>query len=104
MAPPAPDILRRRGAIVAALQAIVPGEGVVDDLDGMRPYECDGLSAYRQLPLVVGLPETVSQVAAILRYCQARKVKVVPRGGGTSLSGGAMPLGDGVLLAMGKFN
>ena len=80
--------------IVAALRAIVPGEGVIDDLDGMRPYECDGLSAYRQMPLVVVLPETVAQVAAILRYCQDHKVKVVPRGAGTSLSGGAMPVGD----------
>jgi glycolate oxidase len=99
-----PGILARRAEIVAALQAIVPGEGVIDDLDGMRPYECDGLSAYRQMPLVVVLPETVPQVAAILRYCQAHKVKVVPRGGGTSLSGGSMPVGDAILLAMGKFN
>ena len=82
-----------------ALRAIVPGEGVVDDQDGMRPYECDALSAYRQMPLVVVLPETVAQVSAILRFCQANKVKVVPRGGGTSLSGGSMPVGDAVLLA-----
>ena len=80
--------------IVAALRAIVPGEGVIDDLDGMRPYECDALSAYRQMPLVVVLPETVAQVSAILRYCQDNKVKVVPRGAGTSLSGGSMPVGD----------
>src|SRR5262245_6228780 len=99
-----PTILARRAEIVAALRAIVPGEGVIDDLDGMRPYECDGLSAYRQLPLVVVLPETVPQVSAILRYCQDNKVKVVPRGGGTSLSGGSMPVGDAILLAMGKFN
>src|SRR5213082_1219435 len=98
------DILRRRGEIVAALRAIVPGEGVIDDLDGMRPYECDALSAYRQMPLVVVLPETVEQVAAILRYCQDHKVKVVPRGAGTSLSGGALPLVDGIILGMGKFN
>src|SRR5205807_1657960 len=99
-----PDILRRRGEIVAALRAIVPGEGVIDDLDGMRPYECDALSAYRQMPLVVVLPETVGQVAAILRYCQNHKVKVVPRGAGTSLSGGSMPVGDAILLGMAKFN
>src|SRR6186713_3092284 len=104
MPPLDPDILRRRGAIVAALQAIVPGEGVIDDLDGMRPYECDALSAYRQMPLVVVLPETVEQVAAILRYCQDHKVKVVPRGAGTSLSGGSMPVGDAILLGMAKFN
>ena len=99
-----PGILARRAEIVAALRAIVPGEGVIDDLDGMRPYECDALSAYRQIPLVVVLPETVPQVAAILRYCQDNKVKVVPRGAGTSLSGGSMPVGDAILLGLGKFN
>src|SRR6516162_1844588 len=99
-----PAILARRAEIVAALRAIVSGEGVIDDLDGMRPYECDALSAYRQMPLVVVLPETVSQVSAILRYCQDNKVKVVPRGAGTSLSGGSMPVGDAILLGMGKFN
>src|SRR5438093_13723225 len=97
-------ILARRAEIVAALRAIVPGEGVIDDLVGMRPYEGDALSAYRQMPLVVVLPETVPQVAAILRYCQDHAVKVVPRGAGTSLSGGAMPVGDAILLGMGKFN
>ena len=99
MPPLDPAILARRSEIVAALRAIVPGEGVIDDLDGMRPFECDALSAYRQMPLVVVLPETVAQVAAILRYCQDNKVKVVPRGGGTSLSGGSMPVGDAILLA-----
>ncbi len=104
MPPLDPDILRRRGEIVAALRVIVPGEGVIDDLEGMRPYECDALSAYRQMPLVVVLPETVDQVSAILRYCQDSKVKVVPRGAGTSLSGGSMPVGDAILLGLGKFN
>jgi glycolate oxidase len=99
-----PDILGRRADIVAALKAIVPGEGVIDDLDGMRPFECDALSAYRQMPLVVVLPQTVPQVAAILRYCQDHKVKVVPRGAGTSLSGGSMPVGDAILLGLSKFN
>src|SRR5690349_16747845 len=98
------EILRRRAEIVAALRAIVPGEGVIDDVDGMRPFECDALSAYRQMPLVVVLPETVDQVSAILRYCQDHKVKVVPRGAGTSLSGGSMPVGDAILLGMAKFN
>ena len=104
MPPLDPAILARRGEIVAALRAIVPGEGVIDDLEGMRPYECDALSAYRQMPLVVVLPETVPQVSAILRYCQDNKVKVVPRGAGTSLSGGSMPVGDAILLGLGKFN
>src|SRR5713226_2045145 len=104
MPPLDPAILARRSEIVAALRAIVPGEGVIDETDGMRPYECDALSAYRQMPLVVVLPETVAQVSAILRYCQDNKVKVVPRGAGTSLSGGSMPVGDAILLGLGKFN
>ena len=78
MPPLDPAILARRSEIVAALRAIVPGEGVIDDLAGMRPYECDALSAYRQMPLVVVLPVTVDQVSAILRYCQDTKGKVVP--------------------------
>src|SRR6476619_1517933 len=98
------EILRRRAEIVAALRAIVPGEGVIDDFDGMRPYECDALSAYRQMPLVVVLQESVQQVSAILRYCQDHNVKVVPRGAGTSLSGGSMPVGDAILLGLSKFN
>jgi glycolate oxidase len=70
----------------------------------MRAYECDGLSAYRTLPLIVVLPETTDQVARILKYCNDHEVKVVPRGAGTSLSGGALPLRDGILLGLGKFN
>jgi len=103
---PLPDegVLARRDAIVRALRAIVPGEGVIATEQGMRPYESDGLTAYRQLPMVVVLPDTTDQVARILRYCQAEGVKVVPRGAGTSLSGGALPLGDGVLLGMAKFS
>jgi glycolate oxidase len=70
----------------------------------LRPYESDGLTAYRQLPMVVVLPATTEQVADVLRYCHAEGIKVVPRGAGTSLSGGALPLADGVLLGMAKFN
>ena len=70
----------------------------------MRAYECDALTMYRQLPLVVALPETVAQVQAIMALAAEMNVKVVPRGAGTSLSGGSLPLGDGILLAMGKFN
>ncbi|HEY0568405.1 MAG TPA: FAD-binding protein, partial [Xanthobacteraceae bacterium] len=103
---PAPDqaVLARRDEIVAALRRIVPGEGVIAHEREMRPYESDGLTAYRQLPMVVVLPDTSEQVAQILRYCHAQGIKVVPRGAGTSLSGGALPLADGVLLGMGKFN
>ena len=98
------EVMARRDDIVRALRAIVPGEGVIATEREMRPYESDGLTAYRQLPLVVVLPSTTAQVAAILRYCHAAGVKVVPRGAGTSLSGGALPLADGVLLGMAKFN
>jgi glycolate oxidase len=97
-------ILARRGEIVAALREIVRGEGVIAAERAMRPYESDGLTAYRSLPMVVVLPETTEQISAVLRYCHDHGVKVVPRGAGTSLSGGALPLGDGVLLGMGKFN
>ena len=97
-------VLARRHEIVAALRAIVPGEGVIDDPDALRPYESDGLTAYRQPPMVVVLPQTTAQVSAILRWCSANGVKVVPRGSGTSLSGGALPLGDAVLRGRGKFN
>src|SRR5438105_8999382 len=98
------QVLSRRQEVVRALRAIVPGEGVIAAEHEMRPYETDGLTAYRQLPLVVVLPETTAQVARILRYCQRNGVKVVPRGAGTSLSGGALPLADGVLIGMAKFN
>ncbi|WP_188260796.1 FAD-linked oxidase C-terminal domain-containing protein [Azospirillum tabaci] len=103
---PAPDdgVIARRREIIAALRAIVPGEGVIADESELRAYECDGLTAYRQLPMVVVLPSTTEQVSQVLRTCKAMGVKVVPRGAGTSLSGGALPLADGVLLGMGKFN
>jgi glycolate oxidase len=97
-------ILGRRDRIVAALRSIVPGEGVIAGEREMRAYETDGLTAYRQLPMVVVLPETTQQVAEVLRYCHDEGIKVVPRGAGTSLSGGALPLGDGVLLGLAKFN
>ena len=103
---PAPDdaVLRRRAEIVEALRQIVPGEGVIVSEAERRAYETDGLTAYHQLPMVVVLPSRVDQVAAVLRYCQKHSVKVVPRGAGTSLSGGALPLADGVLLGLAKLN
>jgi len=103
---PEPDaaVIARKDAIAAALRAIVPGEGVIVDEDELRPYESDGLTAYRQAPLIVVLPETTGQVSRILRYCHDNGVKVVPRGAGTSLSGGALPLQDGIVLGLGKFN
>ncbi len=107
---PEPDtgIVGRREEIIAALRKIVPpgpfGGGVIVDKDSLRAYECDGLSAYRQIPLVVVLPETTDQVSKILKYCNEESVKVVARGAGTSLSGGALPLADAVMVGLGKFN
>jgi len=97
-------VLASRHAIADDLRAIVPGEGVIVDEDERRPYESDGVTAYKTLPLIVVLPETTQQVAEVLAYCDKNGIKVVPRGAGTSLSGGAMPLEDGILLGMGKFN
>ncbi len=106
VAMPLPDktALARRREIAAALRQFVPGEGVIEAPVEMRAYETDGLTAYRQMPLVVVLPETTAQVSAVLKYCHEQDIKVVPRGAGTSLSGGALPLADGVLLGLGKFN
>jgi glycolate oxidase len=104
---PTPDaaVIARRAEIAAALRRLVPGDGgVILSAPERRAYESDGLTAYRQPPLVVVLPETVAEVSAVLRYCHAEGIKVVPRGAGTSLSGGALPLADGVLLGLGKFN
>ena len=103
---PTPDasVLARRAEIVNALRAIVPGEGVIVERDEMRVYETDALTAYRQLPMVVVLPTTTEQVSQVLKYCNELGIKVVPRGAGTSLSGGALPLADGIILGLGKFN
>jgi glycolate oxidase len=104
MSAPDDGVLQHRAEIVEALRRIVPGEGVIVSETERRAYESDGLTAYHQLPMVVVLPSQVEQIAAVLRYCQKSGVKVVPRGAGTSLSGGALPLADGVLLGMAKFN
>ena len=104
MPQPAAEVIARRADIIAAMRKILPRDSVITEEDELRVYECDGLSAYRQIPLTVVLPETVEQVSAVLRYCHENGVKVVPRGAGTSLSGGALPVADGVVLSMGKFN
>ena len=103
---PEPDaaVLARRGEIAAALRAIVGEGSVVSDTESLRAYESDGLTAYRQPPMLVALPQTTRQVSQVLRWCHAEGVKVVPRGSGTSLSGGALPLADAVLLGMARFN
>jgi glycolate oxidase len=103
---PAPDAntLSRRREIARVMATIVPGEGVITDAESLRAYESDGLTAYRQAPLLVVLPETTEQVSMILKWCGENQVRVVPRGAGTSLSGGALPLEDGILLGMARFN
>ncbi len=97
------DILKNRTQLIERLREIVPHDSVIDEETELRAYECDALTMYRQLPMVVVLPETVPQVSRIMALANEMNVKVVPRGAGTSLSGGALPLGDGILLAMGKF-
>ena len=95
---PKPDVLARRDAIVAGLRALLPETGLIAEPLRLKPYETDGLSAYRQVPLAVVLPETTEQVAAVLRFCHQNGVRVVPRGAGTSLSGGALPMADAVVV------
>ncbi|WP_018954548.1 FAD-linked oxidase C-terminal domain-containing protein [Thioalkalivibrio sulfidiphilus] len=95
---------RERDALIRELLDVVPSHGVLHDDEDLRPYECDGLSAYRRKPMLVVLPETIEQVQQVLRLCQAHQVPVVARGAGTGLSGGAFPLANGVLLGLAKFN
>jgi glycolate oxidase len=89
--------------LIRALRVLLPPESVLTDKEDLRPFECDGLSAYRQLPMLVVLPETTEQIQSIMRLCHAHQVPVVARGAGTGLSGGALPLADGVLLSLAKF-
>ncbi|MEY8878179.1 MAG: FAD-linked oxidase C-terminal domain-containing protein [Leptothrix sp. (in: b-proteobacteria)] len=100
----APTRGRRQSEVVAALGALLPAHALLWQAEDTTPYECDGLSAYRERPLVVVLPETEDQVAAVLRTCHRLHVPVVARGAGTGLSGGAMPHALGVTLSLAKFN
>jgi glycolate oxidase len=101
---PKPEVLAAKDTIVAGLRRIVPGEGVIAEPTRLAPYETDGLAIYRQPPMAVVLPETTEQVAQILRFCHAHGVRVIPRGAGTSLSGGALPLADSVVIGMMRMN
>jgi glycolate oxidase len=101
---PKPEVLARREAIVAGLCAVLPDDAVIAEPLRVKPYETDGLTAYRQPPLAVVLPSSTEQVAAVLRLCHAEGVRVVPRGAGTSLSGGALPLADAVVLGLMRMN
>jgi glycolate oxidase len=101
---PKADVLARRDTIITGLRAILPASGVISEPIRLRPYETDGLSAYRQPPMAVALPETTEQLAAVLRLLHSHGVRVIPRGAGTSLSGGALPLADGVVVGMMRMN
>lgn len=103
---PKPDdgTIARRDEIIHAMQSLVSGEGVIINEDALSAYDCDGLMAYKQLPLLVVLPETTEEVSKVLKYCHENNVKIVPRGAGTGLSGGALPLADAITLGLGKFN
>ena len=93
-----------KNALLNELFALLPKDSVLHEAEDLYPYECDGLSAYRHIPLIVVLPETVEQVQAILCLCYKREIPVVARGAGTGLSGGALPLDNGILLGLAKFN
>src|ERR1700761_8953264 len=101
---PKPEILARRDEIIDGLRGLLPDDGVIAEPIRLKPYETDGLSAYRQVPLAVVLPETTEQVAAVLAYCHKNGVRVVPRGAGTSLSGGALPMADAVVIGLMRMN
>src|SRR5215218_5094822 len=99
---PVPVDFARQREVAAALRAFMPPSAVLFEREDVQPYECDGLSAYRQVPMVVALPENEEQVRRILEVCHRMRVPVVARGAGTGLSGGALPMGDGVLLSLAK--
>ncbi len=101
---PGLDRAARLRQLVAALAPLLPAHALLHQAEQTTPYECDGLTAYRQRPLAVALPETEAQVAAVLKACHALGVPVVARGAGTGLSGGAMPHAAGLTLALAKFN
>ena len=100
---PEPATLARRAKIVAALRELVPAASVIDEPLRLAAYESDGLTAYRSRPLAVVLPETTAQVAAVLAYAHREGLRIVPRGAGTSLSGGAIPVADAIVVGLGKF-
>ncbi len=93
----------KNNELIKQLLAILPAESVLYEQEDLKPFECDGLSAYREMPLAVVLPETEEQVRGILLACRRENIPVVARGSGTGLSGGALPLKDGVLLSLTKF-
>ena len=97
-------VIAKRSSLVGRFRKFLSEESVINDHDELKVYETDGLTAYHQLPMIVVLPDTTAQVAKILKICTSEGVKVVPRGAGTGLSGGALPLADGVTVGLAKFN
>ena len=89
--------------VVSDLKKIIKAENILYHEDETRPFETDALTAYKQKPLVVVFPENTKEVSEILSYCNHKRIKVVPRGAGTGLSGGALPMADSILLCLGKF-
>ena len=92
----------RRQKLASLFREFLPQESVVDQPTSLAAYECDGLSAYRETPLLVLLPESIEQVQQVMRLCHQQQVPVVSRGAGTSLSGGALPHAEGVVLSLAK--
>ena len=97
-------LISKKLEVVSGLKKIIKSENILDHEDQLRPFETDALSAYKQKPLLVVFPENTEQVSKILKYCNEKRIKVVPRGAGTGLSGGSLPLEDSILLCLGKFN
>ena len=91
-------LISKKADVVASLKKIIKAENILDHEDQIRPFETDALSAYKQKPLLVVFPENTGEVSKILSYCNQERIKVVPRGAGTGLSGGALPLEDSILL------
>ena len=104
MTTPDPEFRTDRGALARSLKAVLPAHCLLVEDEDLRPYECDGLTAFRELPMAVCLPETEGQVIDVLRTCHRLGVPVVARGAGTGLSGGAMPHAQGVVLSLARFN
>ena len=98
------QLISRKDSVIAKIRKIIKAENVLDHEDQTRPFETDALSAYKQKPFAVVFPENTEEVSKILAYCNRERIKVVPRGAGTGLSGGALPLEDSILLCLGKFN
>ena len=103
---PKPDkqVLRRRHRILRELKEIVPDAVFVENIAGLRAFETDALTAYRQVPLMVVLPTNTQEVALVLAYCHTHNIKIIPRGAGTSLCGGALPAQDAIVLSVARMN